>query len=411
MTDATPPHATPLDEQPVRAAAANPLDSAPSWVAPIIRQTIWRVIWIGLGTTIIVLSLLKARGLISTLVIAFFLSLAMDPAISALNAKRGWSRGRAAGFVLLVIAVSVVLLVTVLVPGLIQVTQTIAGRLPAWISSIEQTFGVTITSKDAALGDQLNTAVRSWLQDNGRQALGLAGSTVGVVFQLFTTITFTLYFAADAPKIRQALLTRMRPERQRRIAWAWDTAITQTGGYFYSRLLLMGINSTLFFVVMVVVGVPWLVALPLSVFQGFFAEFIPVVGTYIGAAVPIVVTLGIQGIWQAAVLLAWTVVYQQIENYWLSPRISAQTMEINGGVAFGSALAGGAIAGPMGAFMAMPIAALVTSFVKHYVPRYELVEPQSAAADAANPGPAPVSDPNPTGPEVDQGHLDDAKVT
>jgi hypothetical protein len=47
-------------------------------------------------------------------------------------------------------------------------------------------------------------------------------------------------------------------------------------------------------------------------------------------------------------------------------------MEINGGVAFGSALAGGAIAGPMGAFMAMPVAALVTSFVKHYVPRYEL---------------------------------------
>jgi predicted PurR-regulated permease PerM len=112
------------------------LDSAPSWVAPIIRQTIWRVIWIGLGTTIVVLSLLKARGLISTLVIAFFLSLAMDPAISALNAKRGWSRGRSAGFVLLVIAVGVVLLVTVLVPGLIQVTQTIAGRLPAWIASI-----------------------------------------------------------------------------------------------------------------------------------------------------------------------------------------------------------------------------------------------------------------------------------
>jgi predicted PurR-regulated permease PerM len=239
----------------------------------------------------------------------------------------------------------------------------------------------------------------------------LAGSTVGVVFQLFTTITFTLYFAADAPKIRRALLTRMRPERQRRIAWAWDTAITQTGGYFYSRLLLMGINSTLFFVVMMVVGVPWLVALPLSVFQGFFAEFIPVVGTYIGAAVPIVVTLGIQGIWQAVVLLAWTVVYQQIENYWLSPRISAQTMEINGGVAFGSALAGGAIAGPMGAFMAMPIAALVTSFVKHYVPRYALVEQDSAAADAANPVPTATSDPDPTDLEVDQGHLDDARVS
>jgi predicted PurR-regulated permease PerM len=64
--------------------------------------------------------------------------------------------------------------------------------------------------------------------------------------------------------------------------------------------------------------------------------------------------------------------HQQIENYWLSPKLSAQSMEINGGVAFGSALAGGAIAGPMGAVMAMPIAALITSFVKHYVPCYEL---------------------------------------
>ena len=145
--------------------------------------------------------------------------------------------------------------------------------------------------------------------------------------------------------------------------------------------------------------------------QGFFAEFIPVVGTYIGAAAPTVVTLGIQEISQAVVLLAWTVVYQQIDSYWLSPRISAQKMEINGGVAFGSALAGGAIAGPMGAFMAMPIAALATSFVKHYVPRYELVQPASAAAHAANPGPAAASDPDPTDLEADQGHLDDARVT
>ena len=75
----------------------------------------------------------------------------------------------------------------------------------------------------------------------------------------------------------------------------------------------------------------------------------------------------------ALILLVWTVIYQQAENYWLSPRLSAKTMEINGGVAFGSALAGGAIAGPMGAFMALPVAAWITSFVKHYGSSYPLV--------------------------------------
>jgi predicted PurR-regulated permease PerM len=343
-------------------------------VAPLVRQIIWRVVWVGLGTALIVLSLLKARGLIATLVIALFLSLAMDPAVSKLSLRRGWSRSRATAFVFAIVLVSVVLMATVLIPALAQVSETIANRLPGWLSSIEQSLGISIGGKDGSLSEEVDTALRTWLEDNGRQVLGLASSTVGVLFQLFTTATFTLYFVVDAPKIRRAVLSRMPPERQERVGWAWQNAIEQTGGYFYSRLLLLLINSSLYFAVMVAVGVPWLVALPMAVFQGFFAEFIPVVGTYIGVAVPILVTLGLQGLWPALVLVAWTLVYQQVENYWLNPRISAHTMEINGGVAFGSALAGGAIAGPMGAFMAMPVAAMVTSFVKHFVPRYELVQ-------------------------------------
>jgi predicted PurR-regulated permease PerM len=364
---ATPPHPSipPIPQRPV--------DQAPPWVVPVIRQTIWRIIWLGLGMAILVVSLLQARGLISTLVIAFFFSIAMDPAVTWLHTRRGWSRGRASGTVFLVVVVSVVLLITVLIPALVQVAEQVGSRIPEWIAAIERAFGVTISSGTSDLGDQIDQSIRTWVQDNGRQVLGIASGTVGMVFQFLTTATFTLYFAADAPKIRRALLVRMPPERQQRIGWAWDTAIEQTGGYFYSRLVLLLINATLFFFVMVAVGVPWLVALPLAVFQGFFAEFIPVVGTYIGVAIPALVTLGIEGVWQALVLVAWTVVFQQIENYWLSPKLSAQSMEINGGVAFGSALAGGAIAGPMGAFMAMPVAALVTSFVKNYVPRYPLV--------------------------------------
>ena len=66
-------------------------------------------------------------------------------------------------------------------------------------------------------------------------------------------------------------------------------------------------------------------------------------------------------------------IYQQIENYWLSPRLSSKTMELNGALAFGAALAGGAIAGPMGAFMALPIAALITAFISNYRTPHEVV--------------------------------------
>src|SRR6185436_18412065 len=171
----------------------------------------------------------------------------------------------------------------------------------------------------------------------------------GLAFQVITVATFTFYFAADAPRIRRGLLTRLPPARQQRLGWALDTAIEQTGGYFYSRLVLLIINAAFGFFVLVAVGIPWLIALPLAIFQGFFAEFIPAVGTYIGAAVPVVVTLGLKGIWPAIIVVVFVVIYQQVENVWLAPRLSARTMEVNGAVAFGAALAGGALGGPMGA--------------------------------------------------------------
>ncbi len=72
-------------------------------------------------------------------------------------------------------------------------------------------------------------------------------------------------------------------------------------------------------------------------------------------------------------MLGYVLVYQQIENYWLSPKISSKTMTLNGAVAFGAALAGGAIAGPMGAFVALPVAALIISLTSNFAKSYDVV--------------------------------------
>ncbi len=349
-------------------------DGAPAWVMPVIRRATWRVASVVLIITVLVVAFDRARGLVGMLVIALFFGMAMDPGVTWLNRRFGWRRGSATGVIFLGLVVFVVLMIFVLIPATVQMAQRISDQLPGWLTEIERTFHITIgDGQHSAAAADLQAAVQNWAQDSWQQVLGLASGVVGLVFQFFTIAMFTFYFAADAPKIRQSLLRRLTPERQQRVGWSWDTAVQQTGGYFYSRLLLMLINGSLFFFVMLLVGVPWLIALPMSVFEGFVAEFIPAVGTYIGAAVPIVVTLGLQGFVPAVVLLVWTIIYQQLENYWLSPRISARTMEINGGVAFASALAGGAIAGPMGAFMALPVAAWVTSFLKQYGASYPLV--------------------------------------
>jgi predicted PurR-regulated permease PerM len=132
---------------------------------------------------------------------------------------------------------------------------------------------------------------------------------------------------------------------------------------------------------MVLVGMPLTFAVPLSVFGGFVSVFIPVIGTYLGAAIPILVTLAVQGFVAALVLFGYVLVYQVIENSWLSPKLSAETMNLGGGLAFASALAGGSIAGPVGAFLALPTAALISSFIANHAQTYDVVYQPTYDAD------------------------------
>lgn len=346
----------------------------PEWLPPYVRSLIWRIVLVGLFVALLLILAGRVRGLISMLIVAMFFGIAMEPAVNRLHTNRGMKRGAATGLVFGVVVVFVIVLIAILIPGLVSVADSLRDTAAKAAPTLNDLLGVNLpTSKTDPAYNEFKTAVENWIQSHAGDIVGLASNTVGLVFQVFTIGMFAFYFAADAPRIRRSVLRRFPPNIQQRLGWSWDTAIEQTGGYLYSRFILMVINGGLFFFAMVLVGVDVSLALPLAIFEGFVAEFIPAVGTYIGAAVPIIITLGVVGVTAAAILLVWTLIYQQIENYWLSPKISAKTMEINGGVAFGAAIAGGSIGGPMGAFMALPIAALITSFLKNFGRRYPLV--------------------------------------
>src|SRR4029077_8683748 len=195
---------------------------------------------------------------------------------------------------------------------------------------------------------------------------------LGAVFSIFTVGMFTFYMTANGDKMRRAILSRMPPDRQRRVLWAWGESIKEMGCNLYSRGARAAINGSLMFLTLTIVGTPY--AAPLALFEGVVAEFIPIVGTYIAGAVPVLVTLATQGLGPALVVLAEILAYQQLENYVLSPKISAKTMQLNAGVAFGAAMAGGAVGGFIGAFFGLPLAAVIQSSLSTYPKRYEVVE-------------------------------------
>ena len=312
------------------------------------------------------------------------LAFALEPAVTWLHQRRGWRRGSATG--LLLAALLGLFLVIGVGIGSVLVSQVdeVARQLPGWIGKLnaftQQHFNTTlVSSSSTARSGTATQQVVTYLQDHTSDLLGAVGSLVGAVFSLFTVGLFTFYLTANGPQIRRVLLSRMSPERQRRALWAWNTAIEKTGGYLYSRALLALINGGLMFLTLKLLGVPY--ALPLALFVGVVAEFIPIVGTYLAGAVPVLVEILAYQPLAAVVVLVEILVYQQLENYVLSPRLSQKTMELNAGVAFAAAMAGGAVGGFIGAFFALPIAAIIQSFLSTYSRRYDIIESDLTQVD------------------------------
>jgi predicted PurR-regulated permease PerM len=191
------------------------------------------------------------------------------------------------------------------------------------------------------------------------------------MFQVLTIGLFTFYFVADGPRFRRAVCSLLPPRIQVDLLAAWEVAIDKTGGYLYSRLLLAGLSGTATFIVLTVLGVPFAAALAL--WMGLVSQFIPVVGTYIAMLLPVLVALG-ENTGDAVAVLIFFALYQQIENYLLSPKITARTMQLHPAVAFASAIVGGSVLGPIGAFLALPAAAIVQAVLSTYMERYAVVE-------------------------------------
>ena len=115
----------------------------------------------------------------------------------------------------------------------------------------------------------------------------------------------------------------------------------QISSFLFSRSILALINATCTAIFLEILHVPYW--LPLALFCGVVSQFIPTVGTYIGGALPVLFAWGNRGWTYAVAVRVFIIVYQQIENLSLSPRISQRTMDINAAVAFLAVLAFGSL--------------------------------------------------------------------
>lgn len=348
------------------------LEEPPRWA----RRLVWQTLAV-IGAAVVLIVLARTlRGLLLWLIYAVFLSLALEPAVDWLE-RRGWRRGVSSALLLVLLGLVLLGLALMVIPLLIQAITLIVEELPSWLASLNgftQRCCNTTIDPQAIQGaiENADISLASLADDVFGILAGVVGSLLSGVFAAFTVGLFAFYLVAQAPKVRRSVLSLMPPHRQEEVLYVWETAIDKMGGYLYSRLALALINGTLFFILLLILDVPF--ALALALFQGFVAAFVPIVGTYIAVIVPALVAAVAAPLYAVIAIVVYALVYQQVENYWLSPRISSRTMSLHPAVALAAGIAGGAIGGLLWAFVALPVAATIQAAIGAYVEHHEVIE-------------------------------------
>ncbi|MBN0046423.1 AI-2E family transporter [Streptomyces actuosus] len=316
----------------------------------------------------------QLTGLLINILIAFFLALAIEPAVSWM-AGRGLRRGLAAFLVflglLVVSAGFVTLLGSMLAGQIVKMVEGFPDYLDSVINWINSTFRTELRRVDVQEGLLHSDWLRKYVQNSATGVLDVSAQVLGGLFRLLTIGLFSFYFAADGPRLRRTICSLLPPARQAEVLRAWEIAVDKTGGYLYSRGLMALISGIAHYVLLEALGIPY--APVLGVWVGVVSQFIPTIGTYLAGALPMLIAFTVDP-WYAVWVLVFVVVYQQFENYMLQPKLTSKTVDIHPAVAFGSVIAGTALLGAVGALIAIPAVATLQAFLGAYVRRYDVTD-------------------------------------
>ncbi len=316
---------------------------------------------------------LRLAGFLFNILLAWLLAISFDPLVTGLT-RRGMPRALATTIVALSVTLGIGLFLFLFGGALAAQATALVLSVPFvvldLVSWLNGTFDAGIDPADITAN--LNLTTQQIADIAGSLAggiLGVISSVFGAIFSLLTVIVFSFYFSASAPRIKRFLASWLRPDRQVLFIDVWDISVRKAGGFVISKLALASISAAAHIAFFWIIDVPYW--LPMGIFAGFVSQFIPTIGTYIGIIVPAFFA-AFNDPWDVLWIVIFATIYQQIENYIFTPRISTATMDINSGVALAAVFIGAALFGPIGAIIGIPLVAIIIAIVETYGRRYEL---------------------------------------
>ena len=342
---------------------------------PLNRTSPFYIGFVGALGVLVAYGLFRALGqltaVITLLVVAFFLTLALNPLVEALN-SRGLRRPVSVAIVFGGLVAVFTALGFVVVPPVAQQGGLLADNAPKYLDNLLSNRIIQDIDSHYHVLEKFQVEFEK-LVTNGDFMSGVFGGVLGAgkalasgFFAFLTVLVLTLYFLSSLPKVKVAAYGLVPRSRRPRFTSLSEEIMRRVGSYAIGQVAVATINAVCSWVMMSIVGIRY--AAVLSVVVGLLG-LIPMVGASLGAAVVCLVAL-FDDPTKAVIALVYYVVYQQLENYVVAPRIMQRTISVPGAVTVIAALAGGTLLGVLGALLAIPAAAgLLLIYEEVLVPR------------------------------------------
>jgi len=319
-------------------------------------KTVFLVIGILIATGIGLKVLWISRHVISWIFIALFLTLALNPAVDRLE-RRIKRRGLATGIVFVAALAAIAGIGLLFIPTLVNQVDDFAHKVPDYLDDLTKGRGrLGFLQEKYHLVDKARKALR---EGGASKLFGISGTALavakGVVTAVLATVTIafmTFFMLLEGPSWLARFLALLKPASRRRWQQVGRDIYRTVGGYVTGNLLISLIAGTLTALVLFAVGVQYALALGLIV---AILDLIPLAGATIAAIIVGAVAF-LHSITAGIIVVAFFIVYQQVENHILQPVVYGRTVQLSPLVVLIAVLIGAELAGVLGALAAIPVA-------------------------------------------------------
>lgn len=303
----------------------------------------------------IVMAVVSLRTIVVLMLLSLAIALGLNPAVSWLH-SRGLRRGLAVFLVALGVIAVVALAVWALVPAVTEQVTVLMTQAPTYLENLRQ--NPQIAALDAQFGI-INRAVQYFTSGDliGGAFGGLVGAgqaVANVIFNLVITVVLTLYFLVALPSIKEVIYQLAPASRRPRVKYLANEMFKRVGGYVSGLATVALLWTTVAFVFLSIVGIGQY-AIALAVLVGMLA-LVPLVGTMIGTILVSIVAFAFSPT-TGLITLIFFLTYQQVDAYFIGPRIFARSVQIPAVLVMIAAISGGLLLGIIGAILAIPVTA------------------------------------------------------